>query len=153
MAAIDTFEFAFEPRYTRWLRLAGITPETTLVTVTEDEFRVRFGGWKLITPIANCTGTCLTEGANLARPVTEVAAVDGVCLCLARSTLEAVQGFDESYGFFHGYDRDLSFAVRETGRACVVIDAPFMMGKVMSATCWPAATDTGVPGSSGRRAP
>jgi hypothetical protein len=62
MAAIDTFEFAFEPRYTRWLRLAGITPETTLVTVTEDEFRVRFGGWKLITPIANCTGTCLTEG-------------------------------------------------------------------------------------------
>ncbi len=62
MAGIDTFEFAFEPRFTRWLRVAGITPDTTLVTVTDDEFRVRFGGWKLATPIANCTGTCLTEG-------------------------------------------------------------------------------------------
>jgi hypothetical protein len=62
MAAIETFEFAFEPRFTRLLRLGGITPDTTLVTVAEDEFRVRFGGWKLSTPIANCTGTCLTEG-------------------------------------------------------------------------------------------
>jgi len=69
---------------------------------------------------------CLTEGANVTRPVTEVAAVDGVCLCLARSTLEAVKGFDEAYGFFHGYDRDLSFAVRESGRSCVVVDAPFI---------------------------
>ena len=23
---------------------------------------MRFGGWKLSTPISNCTGTCLTEG-------------------------------------------------------------------------------------------
>ena len=60
--AIDTFEFAFEPRYGRLLRLGGLTPETTLVTVTDDEFRVRFGGWKLSTPLENCTGTCLTEG-------------------------------------------------------------------------------------------
>src|SRR5262245_37217239 len=37
---------------------------------------------------------CLSEGANVTAPVTEVAAVDGVCLCLARSTLEAVNGFD-----------------------------------------------------------
>jgi hypothetical protein len=58
---IDTFEFAFAPRFSRLLRLGGITPETTLVTVTDDEYRVRFGGWKLNTPIANCTGTCLTE--------------------------------------------------------------------------------------------
>ena len=28
-----------------------------------------------------------------------------------------VGGFDEGYGFFHGYDRDLSFAVREAGPA------------------------------------
>jgi hypothetical protein len=59
---IETFEFAFEPRYARLLRLGGLTPETTLVTVSDDEFRVRFGGWKLSTPLANCTGTCLTEG-------------------------------------------------------------------------------------------
>ena len=60
--AIDTFEFAFEPRYARLLRFGGLTPETTLVTVTDDELRVRFGGWKLSTPLENCTGTCLTEG-------------------------------------------------------------------------------------------
>jgi GT2 family glycosyltransferase len=68
---------------------------------------------------------CLTTGRNVTAPVTEVAAVDGVCLCLTRATLDAVHGFDEGYGFFHGYDRDLSFAVRETGRRCVVVDAPF----------------------------
>jgi hypothetical protein len=59
---IDTFAFAIAPHFARLLRLGGITPETTLVTVTDDEFRVRFGGWKLNTPISNCTGTCLTEG-------------------------------------------------------------------------------------------
>ena len=59
---IDTFEFSFSPRFSGLLRLGGITSETTLVTVTDDEYRVRFGGWKLSTPIDNCTGTCLTEG-------------------------------------------------------------------------------------------
>ena len=61
-SGIDTFEFAFSPRWSRLLRLGGITPETTLVTLTDDEYRVRFGGWKLSTSLANCTGTCLTEG-------------------------------------------------------------------------------------------
>jgi GT2 family glycosyltransferase len=59
-------------------------------------------------------------------PLVEVAAVDGVCLCLRRETLEAVGGFDEGYGFFHGYDRDLSFAVRERGWRCAVVGAPFV---------------------------
>jgi hypothetical protein len=59
---IETFEFAFEPRFSRLLKLGGLTPETTLVTVADDEFRVRFGGWKLSTSLENCTGTCLTEG-------------------------------------------------------------------------------------------
>ena len=69
---------------------------------------------------------CLEGTGNLIAPVTEVAAVDGVCLCLRRVTLERVGGFDEGYGFFHGYDRDLSFAVREAGQPCVVVDAPFL---------------------------
>jgi hypothetical protein len=51
--------------------------------------------------------------------------VDGVCLFLPRAILELVGGFDEAYGFFHGYDRDLSFAVREVGWRCAVVDAPF----------------------------
>ncbi len=66
------------------------------------------------------------EGSDSLRaPEVEVAAVDGVCLFLRRSLLESVGGFDEGYGFFHGYDRDLSFAVREAGHRCVVVRAPF----------------------------
>ena len=67
----------------------------------------------------------LAEGPTVRPPWEEVAVVDGVCLCLRRATLEAVGGIDEGYGFFHGYDRDLSFAVRETGRRCVIVHAPF----------------------------
>jgi GT2 family glycosyltransferase len=68
---------------------------------------------------------CLEGGPGLSAPIVEVAAVDGVCLCLRRALLEEIGGFDEGYGFFHGYDRDLSFAVRERGLACAVVDAPF----------------------------
>ena len=67
----------------------------------------------------------LAEGPTVRPPWEEVAVVDGVCLCLRRATLESVGGIDEGYGFFHGYDRDLSFSVRETGRRCVIVHAPF----------------------------
>ncbi|MBI2555019.1 MAG: glycosyltransferase family 2 protein [Candidatus Rokubacteria bacterium] len=63
------------------------------------------------------------DGRDVGRTI---AAVDGVCLCLKRSVLERLGGFDEAYGFFHGYDRDLSFAVREAGGRCVVVNAPFV---------------------------
>jgi GT2 family glycosyltransferase len=69
---------------------------------------------------------CLEGAPPLPGGVVEVAAVDGVCLVLRRTLFEAVGGFDEAYGFFHGYDRDLSFAVREAGHRCVVVDAPFV---------------------------
>jgi len=69
---------------------------------------------------------CLEDGPGMASPVVEVAAVDGVCLCLRRALLDEIGGFDEGYGFFHGYDRDLSFAVRERGLACAVVDARFV---------------------------
>jgi len=69
---------------------------------------------------------CLAGSATLTTDMAEVAAVDGVCLFLRRSLLESVGGFDEGYGFFHGYDRDLSFAVRESGWRCAVVNAPFV---------------------------
>ena len=69
---------------------------------------------------------CLADGPGMREPEVEVAAVDGVCLFLRRSLLETLGGFDEGYGFFHGYDRDLSFAVREAGGRCVVVNAPFI---------------------------
>jgi len=61
MPDIDTFEFAFAPRFASLLRVIGVTPDTTLVTVTDDAFRVRFGGWTLETPLANCEGVCVTR--------------------------------------------------------------------------------------------
>jgi GT2 family glycosyltransferase len=69
---------------------------------------------------------CLEGQATLRGPLAEVAAVDGVCLFLPRAVLDGVGGFDEGYGFFHGYDRDLSFAVREAGWRCAVVNAPFL---------------------------
>jgi GT2 family glycosyltransferase len=69
---------------------------------------------------------CLEDGPGMPAPVVEVAAVDGVCLCLRRALLDELGGFDEGYGFFHGYDRELSFAVRERGLACAVVDARFV---------------------------
>ena len=69
---------------------------------------------------------CLEGGPGMPAPVVEVAAVDGVCLCLRRALLDEIGGFDEGYGFFHGYDRELSFAVRERGLACAVVDARFV---------------------------
>ena len=69
---------------------------------------------------------CLAGQETLRVPQLDVAVVDGVCLFLARDVLDVVGGFDEGYGFFHGYDRDLSFAVQELGLRCAVVNAPFV---------------------------
>lgn len=49
----STFAFAFDPRYTTVLRAAGITPARALLTVDEQELRVRFGLLTLTTPRGN----------------------------------------------------------------------------------------------------
>lgn len=67
----------------------------------------------------------LVGGPTVRPPWEEVAVVDSVCMCLRRNLMETVGGFDEGYGFYHGLDRDLSFAVRETGSRCVVARAGF----------------------------
>jgi hypothetical protein len=53
---VDTFEFAFAERYRPMLGLLGVTPNTALVTVGDEELRVRFGPWRLRTPIDNVEG-------------------------------------------------------------------------------------------------
>jgi GT2 family glycosyltransferase len=68
----------------------------------------------------------LADGPTVRPPWEEVVFVDSVCMCLPRDLLEAIGGFDEGYGFYHGHDRELSFAVRERGRRCVVVHAPFV---------------------------
>lgn len=67
----------------------------------------------------------LATGPTVRPPWEEVAFVDSVCMCLPRDLLESLGGLDEGYGFYHGLDRELSFAVREAGRRCLIVHAPF----------------------------
>jgi GT2 family glycosyltransferase len=67
----------------------------------------------------------LAEGPTVRPEGEEVAVVDSVCMCLPRRLMEDVGGFDEGYGFYHGHDRDLSLAVLERRRRCLVVHAPF----------------------------
>lgn len=57
----ERFPFAFDPAYRWFLALAGVTPWTAHVTLTDDDRLVaRFGPWVCETPLANVTGMCLT---------------------------------------------------------------------------------------------
>src|SRR2546429_2537852 len=67
----------------------------------------------------------LAPAPTVRAPWEDVAFVDSVCMCLPRDLVEAMGGFDEGYGFYHGHDRDLSLAVLERGRRCLVVLAPF----------------------------
>jgi GT2 family glycosyltransferase len=58
-------------------------------------------------------------------PGADVAFVDAVCLCISRQLLGSIGGLDEGYGFYHGIDRDLSLAVVDRGRRCLIVHAPF----------------------------
>ena len=114
-----------EMREPRWLeRLQGAVESSARIGLAGlyGVRRVRRDGRYVGRTIVHC----LAGAETLHAPRVEVAAVDGVCLCLARDVLQAVGGFDEGYGFFHGYDRELSFAVRELGLRCAVVHAPFV---------------------------
>ena len=56
------FEFDFEDRYRLPARLFGVSPESARVVVTDDELLVRFGPWRLRTPLHNVAGTEVTTG-------------------------------------------------------------------------------------------
>ncbi|WP_374969592.1 hypothetical protein [Terrabacter sp. BE26] len=56
------FELAFEPRYRLPALAFGVTPATARVLVTDDELRVRFGPWRLRTPLANVASSQVTSG-------------------------------------------------------------------------------------------
>ncbi len=85
----------------------------------------RYAGRSIVHTLRD-DGSAPARSPRMPAPVVEVAVVDGVCLYVPRAVLDAVGGFDEAYGFFHGYDRDLSLAVRERGWRSVVVDAPFV---------------------------
>jgi hypothetical protein len=59
---MDVFPFAFDERYRVMLRLIGVHPGNADVTVDDDELRVRFGLWRLHTPLSNITGMEFSGG-------------------------------------------------------------------------------------------
>ena len=58
--ASGTFSFRFSPAYLLAGLPFGITPWTARVQVDAGEFTVRFGWWRLCTPVANIVGTVVT---------------------------------------------------------------------------------------------
>lgn len=60
MASTQRFSFAFDPTYRLLSRPFGVTPETAWVEVGPDALQVRFGPWRLTTPLDNITGTEIT---------------------------------------------------------------------------------------------
>jgi len=67
----------------------------------------------------------LVEGPTVKPSGEDVVIIDAVCMCLRRQFLAEIGGLDERYGFYHGFDKDLSLAVRERGLRCRVVLAPF----------------------------
>lgn len=56
-----TFAFAFDPRFRAQLRLLGIRPQNSCVTLDDDHFDARFGPWHLRTPTANLKDVQVTR--------------------------------------------------------------------------------------------
>ena len=57
---MTTFDFRFDPAYRAAGLPFGVMPATTSVTVDTDHLQVRFGPWRLRTPLSNIAGTEVT---------------------------------------------------------------------------------------------
>ncbi len=53
---MERFGFDFEDRFRWMLALIGVKPSNTELTIDDEELAVRFGWWKLRTPVSNITG-------------------------------------------------------------------------------------------------
>lgn len=53
---MTSFRFRFDPRYRLAAAPFGVTPRTAVVEVTDQTLEVRFGPWRLETPLDNVTG-------------------------------------------------------------------------------------------------
>ena len=62
MPTRTTFAFDFDPRFRGLLRLLTIRPENSLVAVDDTTFDVRFGPWRLTTPVDNLADVTVTRG-------------------------------------------------------------------------------------------
>jgi hypothetical protein len=60
VSSVERFGFAFARSYRVPARAFGITPATAWVDVGDDALEVRFGPWRLATPLANVTDVAVT---------------------------------------------------------------------------------------------
>lgn len=59
-AVAERLSFAFDPAYRPLARLFGVTPENAWVEVTDDALHVRFGPWRVKTPLRNVIDVAVT---------------------------------------------------------------------------------------------
>ncbi|HET6876513.1 MAG TPA: hypothetical protein VFH38_03190 [Jatrophihabitans sp.] len=60
MAALERFEFGFDPRYRRAAWPFGVRPDTTWINVGGGTLAVRFGPWRVATPLTNIADVAIT---------------------------------------------------------------------------------------------
>jgi hypothetical protein len=58
---VQTFDFAFDPRFRGFLRLLGVHPGNASVTLDDEHFDARFGHWRLKTPVSNLKEVRITR--------------------------------------------------------------------------------------------
>jgi GT2 family glycosyltransferase len=56
--------------------------------------------------------------------VAQVAVLDGLCFIMSRALIGKIKGLDETYGYMHCYDLDVSLASIDAGFKNVVINIP-----------------------------
>lgn len=64
--------------------------------------------------------------APMKEEMAEVAVVDGLCFVMRRELLNHVKGFDETYGYMHCYDLDISLQSMEAGFKNMVVKVEAM---------------------------
>ncbi len=57
----QTFAFAFDPRFRGMLKLLGVRPENSSVTIDDEFFDARYGRWRLKTPVSNLKDVQVTR--------------------------------------------------------------------------------------------
>ncbi len=60
MSGVQRFNFEFAPSYRALSRPFGVRPENAWVEVNEKAVEVRFGPWRLSTPLENVSATAVT---------------------------------------------------------------------------------------------
>lgn len=59
--------FAFDPSYRLPALFFGVTPATSRVVVEDGRLDIRFGPWRLSTPLGNISGTQLSDGYSFVK--------------------------------------------------------------------------------------